>query len=133
MPGFAHVVARTFRGDGQAVELTRQANGEVADVDHLLYFAQAFLGDLARLPRHQFAQVRLVFTQQVTELAHQLTPAWRRDFAPDLKRIFSAGHVLFNLGRPFPLHGANLAAINRRVNRLLAALIQRRVHAKTIQ
>ena len=43
-------------GDGQAVELARQADGEVADVDHLLHFAEALLRDLARLERDQRAR-----------------------------------------------------------------------------
>ena len=50
VPGFTHMVAWSLRGDGQAVELTRQANCKVADVDHFLHFAQPFLGDLARFP-----------------------------------------------------------------------------------
>jgi hypothetical protein len=32
-------MVRTFAGDGKAVELTREADGKVADVDHLLHLA----------------------------------------------------------------------------------------------
>jgi hypothetical protein len=35
-------VPGAFAGDGQAVQLARQADGEIADVDHFLHFAQAF-------------------------------------------------------------------------------------------
>ena len=42
LPGFHHAVAGTLAGNGQAMELARQAHGKVADVDHLLYFVQAF-------------------------------------------------------------------------------------------
>ena len=34
VPGFHHAVAGALAGDGQAVQLARQAHGEVADVDH---------------------------------------------------------------------------------------------------
>jgi hypothetical protein len=42
MPGFHHPVAGAFGGDGQTVELAREADGEIADVDHFLDFAEAF-------------------------------------------------------------------------------------------
>ena len=35
-------VARPLAGHGQAVELAREADGEVGDVDHLQHFATAF-------------------------------------------------------------------------------------------
>src|SRR5580693_5201024 len=56
MPGFGHAMARTLRGDGEAVQLAREADREVADVDHLLYFAQALGDDLADFEGHQRAQ-----------------------------------------------------------------------------
>jgi hypothetical protein len=59
VPGFHHAVAGAFAGDGQAVQLARQTDGEIADVDHFLHFAQAFGGDLAGLKRHQRAQFGL--------------------------------------------------------------------------
>ena len=127
------MMARTLRGDGQAVELTRQADGKVANVDHLLHFAQAFLGDLARLPGHQFAQIRLVLTQQVAKLTHQFAAARRRNLAPGFECMFGAGHVLLDLGSPFPMHGTDPAAINGRMYRLPALLVQRGVNTKTIQ
>ena len=43
-------------GDGQAVELARETDREVADVDHLLHFAEAFLDDLAGFERDQLAR-----------------------------------------------------------------------------
>ena len=58
------MMPRTFGRDGQAVHLPGQTDGEVANVDHLLYFAQAFLSDFARFPRHQFTQVGLVRAQR---------------------------------------------------------------------
>ena len=44
-----HAVAGALGGDGEAVELAREAAGEVADVDHLLHFAARLGDDLAGL------------------------------------------------------------------------------------
>ncbi len=60
MPGLHQPMRRPLRGDGAAVELARQADGELADVDHLLHFAQRLGGDLADLDGHQRREVVLV-------------------------------------------------------------------------
>ena len=60
MPGLRHPVPGSFGGDGQPVELPRQADREVADIDHLLHLAKALLDDLADLERHQRAQRSLL-------------------------------------------------------------------------
>ena len=59
VPRLAHRVAGTFRRHRQPVELPRQTDREVADVDHLLHLAETLLQDLAGLDRHQFAEVAL--------------------------------------------------------------------------
>ena len=56
----------------QPVQLARQADGELADVDHLLDLAEAFGADLAGLDRDQLAELGLVLTEQLTEPAHEL-------------------------------------------------------------
>ena len=47
MPLLHQPMAGPLAGDRQAVELPGEADGEVADVDHLLHFAERFLRDLA--------------------------------------------------------------------------------------
>jgi hypothetical protein len=59
MPGFHHAVLGALGGQREAVELARQADREVADVDHFLHFARAFGRDLAGLQRDEAAQVAL--------------------------------------------------------------------------
>ena len=44
------------------------ADGEVADVDHLLHFAFAFGDNLAGLERDEFAEVAFLLAQSVAEL-----------------------------------------------------------------
>ena len=60
MPAFAHMMPGALRGDGQAKELARLTDGQVADIDHLLDFAEAFLKDLAALQGDQCSQVLLM-------------------------------------------------------------------------
>ena len=60
MPRLHHAMAGTFAGDGQAVELARQTDREIADVDHLLHFAEAFLQDLAGFERDEAAERSLL-------------------------------------------------------------------------
>ena len=72
-------------GDGQAIDLARQADREVADVDHLLHFAEPFGGDLAGLDRHQPAELGLALPQLFAEQAHQLAALRRRHMPPFLE------------------------------------------------
>ena len=82
MPGFHHAVVGALGGDGQAVELARQADREVADVDHLLHFAEAFGGDLAGFERDEAAEVGLGGAQLLAEQADQFAALGRRHRAP---------------------------------------------------
>ncbi len=100
VPGLAHVVAGTLGCDGKTVQLAREAHREVADIDHFLDFAEAFLGDLARLPGHQFAEFGLVPTQFLAEQPHQFTTARRRHLAPGAERLFGALDLGGNGGAP---------------------------------
>ena len=70
---------------GQAVELARQADREVGDVDHLLHFALALGEDLADFEGDQAAQLVLVLAQLVADLADDLAAARRRPGPPARK------------------------------------------------
>ena len=87
MPGLGHPVAGALRGDDEAVQLPRQADGEIADVDHLLHFAQALGHDLADLERHEGAESLLRGAQFLAEKAHELAAAGRRNLAPGEKGV----------------------------------------------
>ncbi len=60
MPLLHQAMARPFGLNRQAIKHPRLADGEVADVDHLLHLAFAFSEDLARLERNEFAQIALL-------------------------------------------------------------------------
>src|SRR5262249_58400965 len=70
---------------GAAVELPRQPDGKVANIDHLLDLAESFGHDLARLKRHEPAEVILVSAQFLRENPHKLPAPRRRDVAPSVK------------------------------------------------
>ncbi len=82
VPRLHQAVARSLAGDRQAVQLARQADGEVADVDHLLDLAETLGADLAGLDRHQLTEVGLVLAQQLTEPADQPAADRRRRRPP---------------------------------------------------
>ncbi len=82
MPGLHHPVIGPLGGDGQAEQLARQADGVVADVDHLLHLAQALGEDLAGLQGDQPAEVGLGGAQLLAEQADQLAAARGRNLAP---------------------------------------------------
>ena len=98
MPLLHHAVIGPFAGDGEAVKLARQADREIADVDHFLHLATAFRDDLAGFDGDQAAQSILGGAQFMAEQANQFaTPRWR-DPAPFPERRFSErdgfGHTL---------------------------------------
>ncbi|MNP10340.1 hypothetical protein D3C76_1024850 [compost metagenome] len=120
VPGFTHMVARALRSDGQAIELARQAHGEIADIDHFLHFTQAFLGDLAGFEGNQFAQLSLVLTQDFTEQANQLTATRCRHIAPGSKGLLGNLDLAQYLGLAFEGDRGNRAAIDGGVNGMVA-------------
>jgi len=82
VPGLHHPVAGPLGGDGEAVQLPRQPDGEVADVDHLLHLAQPLRGDLADLDGDQAAEIGLGRAQLLAEQPHQLAAPRRRHQPP---------------------------------------------------
>jgi len=70
---FEHAMAGALAVHRQSVELAREADGEIGDVDHFLNFAESFGEDLAGLESHEAAEFVLVAAERVAELA--------RDFA----------------------------------------------------
>src|SRR5688572_4726363 len=87
MPLLDHPMVGALAGDGQPIELPRQADREVANVDHLLDLAEALLDDLAAFQRHQPRQRLVGGAQFLAEQAHQLAAA-RSGHAPPGKERF---------------------------------------------
>ena len=82
VPGLHHAVVGALGRDGQAVELARQADRVVADVDHLLHLAEALGDDLAGLEGDEPPEILLGGAQLLADQAHELAAARRRHVAP---------------------------------------------------
>ena len=78
MPLLHQAVTRPLAGDREAVELAAQSDGEVADVDHLLDFAQRLFENLAALQRHEHRQVVLGLAEVVADPPHEFAALGRR-------------------------------------------------------
>src|SRR5271155_5438907 len=117
MPGLGHPVAGALGGDDEPVQLPRQADGEIADVDHLLHFAETLGHDLADLKGHERAESLFRSAQFLAEKAHEFAPAGRRNLAPGEKggprAIVDRRHVM---RRRLPDAG-DLGAVDRRASR----------------
>ena len=82
MPRLSHAVFMAFSGDGQTIKLTGKSHGEVADVDHLLDFAETFRFDFADLDGNEPAEGALVGAQLFAEEPHEFTALGTRDQTP---------------------------------------------------
>ena len=104
--------------DGQSVKLARQPHREIADVDHLLHFAEAFLQNFSVLDRDQTAERFFVGTQFLAEQTHQFATARRRHLAPLAERF----HARFDLGidrwHAVITDAPDLSAVDRRAHDL---------------
>ena len=86
VPRLHQPVAGPLGGDRETVQLARETDREVADVDHLLDLAEAFRADLAGLDRHQLAELVLVLAEQLAEPPHRRTAHRAGCLAPRLER-----------------------------------------------
>ena len=72
VPLLHHPVGGTLAGDRQAVELAREADGKVADVDPLLDLAERLGPDLADLQGHERGEFLLLLADRLADPADQL-------------------------------------------------------------
>src|SRR5688572_4168794 len=90
MPRLHHAMVGALGGDGQAVELARQPDREVADVDHLLHLADALRQDLSRLEGDEPAEIIPRGAQFLAEQAYELAAPRRRHPPPGRERLVGA-------------------------------------------
>ena len=82
MPRLREPVTGALRRDRATVQLPRETDGEVADVDHLLHLAEAFLGDLPDLERDERTERLLLAAKLLAEQADELAATRSRHLAP---------------------------------------------------
>src|SRR5207253_3252877 len=92
VPAFEHAVSRPLAGNDLAVELARQPDREIADVDHLLHFALALFEDLAGLDRHEAPERGLVLAQFRGVEPYQLAAPRRRHRPPQQEGLLGGGN-----------------------------------------
>src|SRR5450755_2638842 len=89
VPLFVHAVLGAFARHGEPVELARQADGEIGDVDHLLHFAFSFGQDLAHFERDQSTEIVFVQTQLVADFTNDLAAPRSGNHPPSLEDLDS--------------------------------------------
>jgi len=119
-------VTRALGGDGEAVELARQADREIADVDHFLHLAEAFRDDLSGFEGDDGAERLLRHAQLLAEEPHELSPARGRDVAPGGEGGLRAGDHRRHVGKRRLPNPRDLGAVDRRAHDERAAAHVRR-------
>ena len=133
MPGLGEAVAGALRRDRAAVELAREADGEIADVDHLLHLAEALLGDLPDLERDERAERLLLAAQLLAEQPHELATMRARQVAPGDERLGGAGDRRVGRGLVGAGDLRQLLAGDRRAHDQVSALDPRAVDAEPVE
>lgn len=82
MPALHHPMLGALRSNGKAVELARQTDREIADIDHLLDLAKSFQDDLANLDRNQPAEGILVGAKFLAKQPNELAALGRSHLSP---------------------------------------------------
>ena len=122
MPALRHepVARRAPKRIVQTVELARQADREVADVDHLLDLAQGLGLDLADFQADQGGQVAFMLGQQLAETLHDRAAGRGRHHSPGPEGLVGPLDGCVDAGGGGPAHGPQQAAVDRRGDRVLA-------------
>jgi hypothetical protein len=106
-------MAGALRRDRQPVQLARETDGEIADVDHLLHFAEAFLENLARFERHEAAERLLFLAQAISEQTHEFAASRCGHIAPCGERGARRAEGGVHVGGGVLLHPADDSARDR--------------------
>ena len=133
VPRLGEPVPGSLGGDRAAVELSREPDGEVADVDHLLHLAEPLLRDLPDLERDERAERLLLAAELLAEQADELAAAGRGNVAPRLERRDGAGDGGVGLGLARPGDAADLLTGDRRPDDEVAVGDARRVDAEALE
>src|SRR5205823_9196715 len=94
MPLLHQTMVFSLRLNRQAVKHARLADGEIADIDHLLHFAFAFSDDLAGLEGDELAELVFRFAQRIAKPAYRVAAHRSRRRAPFQKSFLRARNRL---------------------------------------
>src|SRR5690606_42112262 len=79
MPLLIHPVLGTFRMHGQAIQLTGEPHGKIADVDHFLHLSPSFLQALSHFERNQCAEPFFLLAELIPYLPDDFAPLGCRE------------------------------------------------------
>src|SRR5690348_8853829 len=80
-------MARSLRMNGEAVKDSRLANGEIADVYHLLHFSFAFGENRAGFECDELTELVFELAERVSKATNRIPANRSRGFAPFLERF----------------------------------------------
>src|SRR5690606_13056628 len=88
VPGLEHAVVGPLAREAPPAEASRQTDGEIGEIDHLLDLAFALREDLPALEGDQATEGRLVLAEEISDLADELAApgGWKR--SPGLELPF---------------------------------------------
>jgi hypothetical protein len=114
MPVLHEAMLGALGRNRESTELPRQADGVVADIDHLLHFTLSLGQDLAGFERDEPTQIFTGGAQLFTEQANQLAAFRRRHRAPDQVSLMRTIDLFTGfLSRAFGQASDHLAAKGR--------------------
>src|SRR5690606_18902501 len=90
-----HPVSGPFRVHRQSVQLTRQSDSKIADIDHLLNFAVPFLKRFPHFVRNKFSERFFVLAEFHTELTNDFTALWSRHHPESFECFHGSRHGFF--------------------------------------
>ena len=124
------MMPRTFGSNRQTIQLPRKTNRKIADIDHLLHFAQAFGKNLPAFERHKLAEFVLVPAQFFAEQADQFAALRRRNVAPHIEGFRGILDLGVERGGAVAFQACQLAAVDRRHDRQIAPVLLFQIDAE---
>src|ERR1043166_1549791 len=98
MPLLVHPMVGTLGVNGEAVELPRQTDREISDVDALLNFAIALRLDFAAFERDERAERVLFIPKRIADEPNDFATMWGRQFSPVFLRDHDPTNQCFIFG-----------------------------------
>jgi hypothetical protein len=89
-------MTRPLTGDGKPMQLPRESDRELTDIDDLLHLSKTFLEDLARFDTDQLAERRFVVPNRFAEESNQLAAPGRRCHSPVSEGLPRSGNLFSN-------------------------------------
>ena len=108
-----HAVKRAFGMHGGSVQQTRLAYGKLADINHFLNFAQAFLINFTHFERYQVAQLFFISSECFPNLVNNQAAFRSRNNPPFLISFLCFGYNMFVIIQGSVCYFRDKRAINR--------------------